>query len=244
MGTDRFGSREDELREFKGISKALRYSLIFWVIVFSLLALNAKAETSLELGLGVSHGQLVGDKLWYDSRFPYSKKLTSLAGTLGVHWHETGNVFAYRVGYADLGNIAEINAIGLSDDGRAADTHQSRFASVGRVRGFYATAAPGVSIGSARVEIEGGLFIYKPDFEVCMYDMPHIYYEDNTFDYTENACKKHHAPIMASYLVGLRVEHKSVSLSVRAFPSLGSRQTDDYLPSYKSAFLVTLEVRN
>lgn len=188
------------------------------LIASTLLPLAAHA-VDIEVGAGLVHYQPRGNMMWYQEGMPYKLDLNApsieagLAGAVithdrwGLDWHAS---------YVYMGTVSS-DAIATSDENynkvlKSCDGpchYKSRFVGHGNVHGIKLSLEPNFTRNGIRYGVEFGAYIFKPKWEVTLYNRP----MENGYEGTGAVTVSHNRKIQVAPVVGASVGYKNFSVS-------------------------------
>lgn len=171
------------LRQFRRGKNLPAIDTIVVAFLVALLASPAHADSisdyvRLELGIGVSRYQAQGDGTWYQQGMPHSLGLSApvlAAGFTGPLWTAEKWGIDWHVNYVSLGHVSSDCTCTPMDENYDTKTHKklglynvpdARFVGNGNAQGVALTIEPYVRYRGFRFGIEGGLFPYRPSWDV------------------------------------------------------------------------------
>lgn len=135
-----------------------------------------------EIGAGISKYNAQGDNVWYQQGMPHSLGLSAPVLSAGF----TGPVYTrekwgvdWHADYVSLGHVSSDCDCTPMDQNYSTATHKklnlynvpdAQFVGNGNAQGVALTLEPYFRYSGWRIGVEGGVFIYRPAWDVTVYD--------------------------------------------------------------------------
>jgi hypothetical protein len=151
-------------------------------MAFACTSANAESFFQIEAGIGVSTYRTQGDNVWYQQGQPHTLGLSAPVLALGL----TGPIYSreswgidWHANYVSLGHVSSDCTCTPMDENYSTRTHSklnlydvqdAQFVGNGNAQGVTLTLEPYFKYRGWRLGIEGGLFIYRPAWDIKVYN--------------------------------------------------------------------------
>lgn len=221
-------------------------NLIILVAIFFSMPSQA---LDFEMGGGITRFKRAQNGTWYQEAFYHELELESHYWSVGVS-HKFPGYPRMRLEFVNLGT-ASADAYAVPNDyNYSTNTNTcnvkclplAHYMSKGDVRGVAITAAPEWNLGSYKLYLEGGIYIFRPRYWATVTNVHYGSAEGEIWSTSPATVTiRHDADIQSSWVVGAGVSYKNVDLTLRIF-DVGAN--DDDVPAvYRGASTLGLRFK-
>jgi hypothetical protein len=212
----------------------------------------AAHAVSFEVGIGSSNYTTAGDGRWYQLGLPHvlnTKTYGFSAGLTGELYSVNSSGIDWHADYVHLGHVSSTCACTPVDENYDLGSKTlitkvgynaplAQFVGNGNVQGIALTVAPWTRIQGWKLSAEGGLFIYRPRWNVNVYNWQ---VDQNTAPQTLHV----HTPqnLQPGFVIGVGVGRGPFTVSLKHYFMPGWVGDKTSPPIYKGATVVDVKYR-